>query len=179
MAQLRTDTELVRIEGSNALLQVSDRLMPILTPEIQRVMQAKISVAARSPLYLHVQPPDHADTTVSRALVSDAPLAERTGSFEVPGTGLASAQIWQAVQQSLAAGGSIPRSELTMWASSSELLAVTGETFVLGFANGFLCRRAEHRLRDLEREFAYVAGFTCRVEIVEIDLWRERGMRGA
>lgn len=178
--QLRSDATLDRIEGGNAFVRVSNRLQAILLPDVQRVIQTKISVAARSPLYLRLESGASQPDNLSRSLIESEPIAEIGGTFAIAGTGLNSDQFWQTVQQSLAGAGEIPGAELSMWANSSELLAFHGETFVLGFASGFHCRRAEHRRAALEREFAYVAGFTCALEIVEIDSWKAaRRTRGA
>lgn len=170
--QLASDAILDRIEAGNAVVRVSDRLQAILLPDLQKVIQTKISVAAKKPLYLKLE----TSTSVSRAFVESVPMTATTGPFAVADTGLNSDQFWQTVQQALA-GGDIPAAELTMWATNSQLLAFDGETFVLGFSGGFHCRRAEHRRSALEREFAYVAGFSCRLEIVEIDTWRTEHRR--
>lgn len=166
-AQLESDATLDRIEAGNAIVRVSDRLQAILLPDLQKVIQTKISVAAKKPLYLKLE----TSGSISRTLVDSTPMSVTSGPFLVATTGLNGDQFWQTVQQALA-GGDIPPAELTMWATNSQLLAFDGETFVLGFSSGFHCRRAEHRRSALEREFAYVAGFSCRLEIVEIDLWR-------
>ena len=171
-SQFQTDARLRGIDGSNAVLEVSDRLMAVVTADIQRVIQGKLSVAARTPLYLRLvtnePPPDNVNTSFTRS----RSLTSLSGAFDVPGAGMNSAQLWAAVQQSLAGAGDIPNAELTMWSASSELLGLNGSTFVLGFATGFLCRRAEHRRADLEREFMHIAGFSCDLEIVEIDSWK-------
>ena len=168
-AQLCTDAQLIRIEGNHAELHVSDRLNAVLSPEIQRVMQTKMSVAARSPLRLKIvtgdaTPPPGGDRK-SASFHSGA-------VFDIPGSGMTNTQLWSAVQHSLSAAGDIPRAELAMLGSSSELLALDDVTFILGFTSSFHCRRAEHRRADLEREFTYLAGFSCELEIVEIDVWR-------
>ncbi len=176
LAQLRTDARIASIEGGTASVEVSDRLLPILTETIQRTLQRKLSVVVRSPLYIRLQASSSVPDTVSRQFVEVGAGGAASGQFQVTDTGLTNTQLWLAVQQSLAGGGSIPRAELAQWANESELLDLVGDTFILGFANGFLCRRASHRLRDLEREFSYLAGFTCRVQIVERDLWRSQQM---
>ena len=171
-AQLCSDARLVKIEAGHAELLVSDRLHAVLSEEHQRLIQTKLSVAARRPLRLRLvtgdAPPPNVTSTYRRG-------GERmlTGAgFQVPGSGMTNTQLWAAVQQALGAGGDIPRAELAMWSGASELLALVGSTFVLGFGNPFLCRRAEHRLADLEREFTYLAGFSCEVEIVETSIWQ-------
>jgi hypothetical protein len=178
-AQFITDARLREIEGANAVLQVSHRLMAVCTSDVQRAVQGKLSVAARTPLYLRLvsadPPPDNVTTKFTRAV----PITSPGGVFDVPGSGMNSAQLWAAVQQSLSGSGDIPRAELQMWSASSELLALADTTFVLGFASGFLCRRAEHRREDLQREFSYLGGFSCEVEIVEIDAWKAQQERGA
>lgn len=178
-AQLMTDAVLRAIDGSHAELQVTDRLMAVFTADVQRVVQSKLSVAARTPLYLRLvtgdPPPDNVSGTFTRAV----PVISAGGVFDVPGSGMNSAQLWAAVQQSLSGNGDIPRPELSMWSASSELLGLADTTFVLGFTTSFLCRRAEHRRDDLQREFSYLAGFICELEIVEIDAWKSRQERGA
>ena len=178
-SQFETDARLRAIEGSNAVLEVSDRLRAVMTAEVQRVVQSKLSVAARTPLYLRLVTNEPPPDNVNRSFTSSPPLTSLSGAFNVPGAGMNSAQLWAAVKQSLAGAGDIPNAELTMWSASSELLALDDSTFVLGFASGFLCRRAEHRRSDLEREFSHVAGFSCDIDIVEIDGWKARQERGA
>lgn len=171
-AQLISDARLIRIIDKHAELLVSDRLNAVLTIEVQKAIQSKLSVAVRTPLFLRILTGDGPPPNVI-----DPYHAARNGMlsgdlFQVPGSGMTNVQLWAAVQNALGSAGDIPRTELSMWANSSELLALADTTFVLGFSSGFLCRRAENRRADLEREFSYLAGFTCELEIVEIDTWR-------
>lgn len=170
-AQLETDAMLERIEGDSAWLRVSPRLNAILLPDIQRAIQLKINVVVRRPLFLRVVTGDTEPPTVTRRLVESVPVSAFDGAFDVPGTKLNSDQLWRAVIQTLGGGGDIPSGELAALADSGRLLAFQDDTFVLGFGSAFHCRRAEHRRAALEREFAFVAGFTCRVEFVETDVW--------
>lgn len=178
-AQFVSDARLQSIDGANAVVQVSDRLMAVCTADVQRAVQSKLSVAARTPLYLRLVTTDPPPDNLSTKFIRSVPLASQGGVFDVPGSGMNSAQLWAAVQQSLSGSGDIPRAELSMWSTSSELLALADSTFVLGFGSGFLCRRAEHRRGDLVREFSYLAGFSCEIEIVEIDAWKAEQERGA
>ena len=175
--QLVSDARLLRIESGHAELLVTDRLRAGLSADLERIIQTKLSVAARSPLRLRIvtgeAPPPHITNPYKQG---DRMLAG--AEFQVPGSGMTNSQLWAAVQQALAAGGDIPRAELAMWSGNSELLALADSTFVLGFGNPFLCRRAEHRRQDLEREFTYLAGFSCEIEIVESALWREEHQEG-
>lgn len=171
-AQLISDARLIRIIDRHAELLVSDRLNAVLSADVQKAIQSKLSVAVRTPLFLRIVTGDAPPPNVI-----DPYRAGRSGMlsgdlFQVPGSGMTNVQLWAAVQNALGSAGDIPRTELSMWANSSELLAMADTTFVLGFSSGFLCRRAENRRADLEREFSYLAGFTCELEIVEIDTWR-------
>lgn len=173
-AQLCSDAHLHRIDGGHAELQVSDRLNAVLSQDIRRVMQSKLSVAARTPLQLRVVTGETIPPKVSDPYgQQQSPML--TGEiFDIPGSGMTNTQLWAAVHQALSAAGDIPRAELSMWSGNSELLALVDTTFVLGFDSAFLCRRAEHRRSDLEREFTYLAGFSCELEIVETTVWRSR-----
>lgn len=171
-AQLCSDARLLKIESGVAELHVSDRLNAVLTDGIQITVQTKLSVAARRPLRLRVVTGDAPPPPGTNSYRQSATRMLTGSVFDVPGSGMNNSQLWAAVQQSLNAGGDIPRAELAMWAGSSELLALVDSTFVLGFGNAFFCRRAESRRSHLEREFTYLAGFSCDLEIVEISLWR-------
>lgn len=177
--QLVSDAQLLRIENGHAELLVSDRLNAVLGEDIQRVIQTKLSVAARRPLRLRVVTGEAPPPNVTDPYRQSGKRMLSGGVFDVPGSGMNSIQLWAAVQQALSAGGDIPRPELAMWATSSELLALDDETFILGFGSSFLCRRAEHRQVDLVREFTYLAGFSCEVEIVETSIWKERNEQGS
>ncbi len=177
--QLVSDAQLLRIESGYAELLVSDRLNAVLSDEIQRVIQTKLSVAARRPLRLRIVTGDAPPPNVSDPYRQSSQQMLTGDVFEIPNSGMNNIQLWAAVQQALSASGDIPRPELAMWATSSELLALDGDTFVLGFGSSFLCRRAEHRRADLVREFTYLAGFSCDVEIVETALWREQNEQGS
>ncbi|MCO5226348.1 MAG: hypothetical protein M9953_13500 [Thermomicrobiales bacterium] len=170
-AQLETDAMLERIEGDSAWLRVSPRLNAILLPDVQRAIQLKINVVVRRPLFLRVVTGGTEPSTVTRKLVESVSVSAVEGAFDIPGTKLNSDQLWRAVIQTLGGGGDIPSGELAALADSGRLLAFQGDTFVLGFGSAFHRRRAEHRRAALEREFAFVAGFTCRVEFVETDGW--------
>lgn len=170
--QLCSDARLLRVESGVAELLVSDRLYAVLSEDLQRLIQAKLGVAARRPLRLRVVTGDAPPPNIANPSRHNHERMLTGAIFQVPGSGMTNTQLWAAVQQSLNAGGDIPRAELAMWSGASELLALVDSTFVLGFGNAFLCRRAEHRLADLEREFTYLAGFSCEVEIVETSLWQ-------
>lgn len=178
--QLVSDAQLLKVEGGIADLFVSDRLHAVLSPEHQRLVQVKLGVVARKPLRVRFVTGDAPPPDIANPYKQGAQRMFTGSEFQVPGAGMTSGQLWAAVRQSLAAGGDIPKAELAMWSTASELLALADTTFVLGFGNAFMCRRAEHRRADLERELTYLAGFSCELEIVEIDLWRsEQNERGA
>lgn len=170
--QLCSDARLLRIESGVAELLVSDRLNAVLNEDHQRLIQAKLGVAARRPLRLRIVTGHAPPPNITNPYKQDHQRMLTGSIFNVPGSGMTNTQLWAAVQQSLNAGGDIPKAELAMWSGASELLALVDSTFVLGFGNAFLCRRAEHRLADLEREFTYLAGFSCEIEIVETSIWQ-------
>lgn len=179
-AQLLSDSHLVKIDTTHAELLVSDRLRAVITPEIERLMQSKLGVAARRPLRLRIVTGESPPPNPPRSSRASSGRMHTGSVFQVPGSGMTNTQLWAAVQQALSAAGDIHKAELAMLSASSELLALVDDTFVLGFGSAFLCRRAEHRLADLEREFTYLAGFSCKVEIVEISIWKaEQEERGA
>lgn len=167
------------IDQHQVQLRISEDLRSAITPEVQAAIQSKVNVAARKPVYLRI---DVTETSLIPAATKDhvrdinqpAPVIAQGKVFEVPGSGMTNVQVWAAVQQSLNTAGDIPRAELTMWSTSSELLAATEDGLVLGFASAFMCRRAEHRREDLEREFSHFVGYSCEIEIVEIDTWRSQ-----
>jgi hypothetical protein len=167
-------------DGEATIAVATDRQADQLSGPYRAMVERALSESMRRPVRIAVLSPavlaapesterhnENADSTIVES-------SEEAVEFGIPGTGMTSGQVWQAVLDELTANGDIPAANLGAWVRPARLLAAPEPgMLVVGAPHAPAQRRiAKQFTRPIERALSRVLGRDARIEVVTANTWR-------
>jgi hypothetical protein len=168
-------------DGEATIAVTSDRQADQLSGPYRSMVERTLSESMRRPIRVAILSPAlpaEPESTARHSEKADSTIVEMgeaaTVEFVIPGTGMTSAQVWQAVLDELTASGDIPAANLGAWIRPARLLAVPEPgVIVVGAPHAPAQRRiAKQFTRPIERALSRVLGRDARIDVVTASTWR-------
>lgn len=181
---LFTGTTLINYRDGEAAIAVTNaRQADQFSGPYRSMVERALGEAMRRPVRIVILSPApaptgeesterHSDSTDSTIVesVEEAVIAV----FTVPGTGMTSERVWQAVLDDLTASGDIAAGNIGAWIRPARLIAAPEpDLLVIGAPHAPAQRRiAKQFTRPIERALTRVLGRDTRIEVVTTGAWR-------